>query len=167
MEATLEVVKEHFKNAKEVICLYNGDTINIKNSECGVIYEAALSEDYWIDVKGHRGESVLLYDSDNHNYAKIVSTIESKAEESNSKFKKIGNSIVDLLDYKNKKYGESALEPINIFTGKSLVGQRLDDKISRVKNSPKLQKNDIADIIGYLILVCKENDWEDFSEFKD
>lgn len=84
-----------------------------------------------------------------------------------SKFKKIGDSIVDLLDYKNQKYGESALQPLNIFSGKSLVGQRLDDKISRVKNNPKLQKNDIADIIGYLILVCKENGWEDFSEFKD
>lgn len=86
---------------------------------------------------------------------------------SNSDFKQITDSISDLLDYKNKKYGNSALEPLNIFTNKCKVGQRLDDKLARVKNSSELKKNDVADLIGYLILTCKENNWTNFDEFKD
>lgn len=84
-----------------------------------------------------------------------------------SEFKKITDSISSLLDYKNMKYGNSALEPLSIFQGKTKVGQRIDDKLARVKNNESLQKNDVADIIGYLILVCKENNWNNFDEFKD
>lgn len=82
-------------------------------------------------------------------------------------FNKITDSIADLLKYKNAKYGNSALNPIKVFEGKSKVGQRIDDKLSRVINSDKLAKNDIADLLGYMILVCEENGWDDFSEFKD
>ena len=30
-------------------------------------------------------------------------------------------------------------------------------KLARVKNSDKLRKNDVADIIGGLMLLCKDN----------
>ena len=82
-------------------------------------------------------------------------------------FKKITDSIADLLLYKNIKYGNAALEPMDIFQGKCKVGQRLDDKIARVKNNAELQKNDIADLIGYLALVCVEKEWDNFDEFMD
>lgn len=82
-------------------------------------------------------------------------------------FKKITDSISELLDYKNEKYGSSALEPLNIFQGKCKVGQRLDDKLARVKNNDVLSKNDVADLIGYLVLTCAEKGWNDFNEFKD
>ena len=82
-------------------------------------------------------------------------------------FKKITDSIADLLLYKNIKYGNAALEPMDIFQGKCKVGQRLDDKIARVKNNAELQKNDIADLIGYLALVCVEKGWDNFDEFMD
>ena len=90
-------------------------------------------------------------------------------EEVSSKpdFKKITDSIADLLLYKNIKYGNAALEPMDIFQGKCKVGQRLDDKIARVKNNAELQKNDIADLIGYLALVCVEKEWNNFDEFMD
>lgn len=87
--------------------------------------------------------------------------------EAPNEFKEITNSICDLLEYKNKKYGNSALEPLNIFTNKCKVGQRLDDKLARIKNSNDLKKNDVVDLIGYLILTCKENNWTNFDEFKD
>jgi hypothetical protein len=77
------------------------------------------------------------------------------------------NNLADLLKYKNTKYGNSALEPLEIFGNKCKVGTRLDDKISRVKNSNELKKNDIADLIGYLTLICVENNWSNFDEFKD
>jgi len=83
-------------------------------------------------------------------------------------FGKILSSINSLLEYKNEKYGNAALEPLGIFEGKCKVGQRLDDKLARVKNSKgDLKKNDVADLIGYLTLVCKEKGWENFDEFKD
>tara|TARA_R110002050_G_scaffold228195_1_gene363822 strand:+ start:471 stop:743 length:273 start_codon:yes stop_codon:yes gene_type:complete len=83
------------------------------------------------------------------------------------KFEKILVSINSLLEYKNKKYGNAALEPLNIFQGKCKVGQRLDDKLARVKNGNELKKNDVADLLGYLTLVCVEKGWENFDEFKD
>jgi len=82
-------------------------------------------------------------------------------------FKTVTDSIADLLKYKNLKYGNAALEPMEIFEGKTKVGQRLDDKLARVKNGEDLKKNDIADLIGYLTLVCVENGWDNFDEFKD
>lgn len=87
--------------------------------------------------------------------------------EAPSDFKQITDSIASLLQYKNEKYGNSALEPLNVFQGKCKVGQRLDDKLARVKNNTTLQKNDVSDLIGYLFLVCKENNWTNFDEFKD
>jgi hypothetical protein len=88
-------------------------------------------------------------------------------EDSSPDFKKITDSIAELLIYKNIKYGNAALKPMNIFQGKCKVGQRLDDKLARVKNNAELQKNDVADLIGYLTLVCVEKEWDSFDEFKD
>jgi len=79
-------------------------------------------------------------------------------------FHEILRSVGDVLTEKNKRYGSSALNPIKVFEGKSMVGQRADDKISRIKNSDVLRKNDICDLIGYLTLMCKENGWTDFSD---
>ncbi len=85
----------------------------------------------------------------------------------NNNFQTITDSIASLLEYKNEKYGNPALEPLNIFSNKCKTGQRLDDKLARIKNSDKLKKNDVVDLIGYLILTCKENNWTNFDEFKD
>lgn len=103
----------------------------------------------------------------------------------------VGLSTVDLLLYKNKKYGDSALHPINVFNKQNAqdsIGSRLDDKLSRlIENSDltkkekktfvklfsrvmggsKLRKNDVSDMIGYLILLCCSMKWTTFEEFKD
>ena len=84
-----------------------------------------------------------------------------------SSFERISKGIADLLTYKNNQYGNAVLEPLSIFEGKAKAGHRLDDKLSRVKNSNELRKNDIVDIIGYLYLICEENQWYSFEEFKD
>jgi hypothetical protein len=60
--------------------------------------------------------------------------------------------------------------PINVFSkSDALTGLlgRLDDKIARIKNSPELRKNDVADCIGYLTLLCVSKGWTNFDEFKD
>jgi len=65
------------------------------------------------------------------------------------------SQIEEILIEKNKRYGNSALKPINVFykgdaTNSILI--RLDDKVSRIKNSPTLRKNDLFDLLGYLYL---------------
>jgi hypothetical protein len=80
------------------------------------------------------------------------------------------DSLKDLLTYKNEKYGNSALEPLKFFSkleSDSALKVRLDDKLSRIRNAEDLRKNDIADLIGYLTLLCISRGWTDFSEFKD
>jgi hypothetical protein len=72
-----------------------------------------------------------------------------------------------MLQAKNKNYGESALKPLDIFAKHHSYGSRLDEKLARVKNSDKLRKNDVADIIGGLMLLCKDNNWDDFDDLID
>lgn len=82
-------------------------------------------------------------------------------------FVNITNALAMLLNYKNKQYGNSALEPVSIFTGKCKSGQRIDDKLARVKNSTEIRKNDLVDLMGYFVLICKEKGWDNFDEFMD
>ena len=66
--------------------------------------------------------------------------------------------IRELLISKNIKYGNSALEPIGIFSKldpKEGLLIRIDDKLKRIKNG-SLEKDDedvINDLIGYLVLL--------------
>lgn len=64
--------------------------------------------------------------------------------------------IRDLLLDKNRKYGDSAVNPARIFSKASAQEQilvRIDDKINRIKNRQNDEDEDvILDLIGYLIL---------------
>lgn len=85
----------------------------------------------------------------------------------------ICKAISDVLIDKNKKYGNSALKPINVFykgdnTNSILI--RLDDKLSRIKNNKEdIRVNDICDTIGYLVLllVAKGVKIKDIEKLKD
>lgn len=80
------------------------------------------------------------------------------------------NSLNHLLQEKNKNYGDAALTPLGIFNKNSATDGiliRLDDKLQRVKNSDILRKNDIADLMGYLTLLCVEKEWTNFDELID
>jgi hypothetical protein len=67
--------------------------------------------------------------------------------------------VKELLLEKNKKYGDSALNPCRIFSKASSVEQilvRIDDKLSRIQKGAGLLANDedvLMDLIGYLILL--------------
>ena len=79
------------------------------------------------------------------------------------KIKQVINSLEQTLLEKNKRYGNSALEPINIFCkldASNGIQQRLDDKLMRIKNSEQLRKNDVFDLMGYLVLLAVANDWK-------
>lgn len=77
-------------------------------------------------------------------------------EEFTQKREEVIKGFVDMLVEKNNRYGNSALDPIHIFYKGSATNSieiRLDDKISRIMNSGKTNKNDMSDILGYLILL--------------
>ena len=44
---------------------------------------------------------------------------------------------------------------------------RLDDKLSRIANADELRKNDTVDLLGYLVLLCVANGWNDFTDLID
>lgn len=80
------------------------------------------------------------------------------------------NSMREFLLEKNRRYGDSALHPKRMFSKATTDEQilvRLDDKISRIQNSDELRKNDIADMLGYLTLLCVSKRWTDFSDLLD
>lgn len=64
--------------------------------------------------------------------------------------------ITNMLVRKNAQYGDSALEPISIFSSgltSDRLAVRIDDKISRyITNSPGDTEDTVLDLIGYLIL---------------
>ena len=90
------------------------------------------------------------------------------------KIHEILGAMIDLLLYKNQKYGDSAINPKKIFykgdsTNSILI--RLDDKIGRVMSNTeeKPRVNDVCDIIGYctLLLISMGVTAEDIAKFKD
>lgn len=65
-------------------------------------------------------------------------------------------SVAERLIEKNKKYGNSAIQPQRIFSRADPIEQinvRIDDKLSRIKNQQVNEDEDAEfDLIGYLIL---------------
>ena len=70
---------------------------------------------------------------------------------------RITATISDMLIEKNNSYGNSALDPIQVFADYDPVSQilvRIDDKLSRIKRGNEFPGDDtINDLIGYLILL--------------
>ena len=69
---------------------------------------------------------------------------------------KVCDEIKAFLVDKNRKYGDSALNPIRIFSTASTIEQlnvRLDDKLSRIVRGKGKEDEDVEkDMIGYLVL---------------
>ena len=67
------------------------------------------------------------------------------------------DNIKNMLIEKNKSYGDSALDPIRLFSKASSDEQikiRIDDKLSRISRGSEFYgDNDLDDLIGYLILL--------------
>lgn len=66
------------------------------------------------------------------------------------------DALKHLLLKKNESYGNSAAEPINIFSKASAIEQinvRIDDKLKRLRDGQEFENEDTEqDLIGYLIL---------------
>jgi hypothetical protein len=91
--------------------------------------------------------------------------------ETQKKIQQVTESMCRLLIEKNRRYGDAALSPKNIFS-KFPAGEaikiRLDDKLGRIMaNGGEPRKNDFSDLIGYLVFFCALQGWTDFSDLLD
>ena len=79
--------------------------------------------------------------------------------ETELKISGICDDIKELLIHKNRKYGDSALNPCRVFSKASATEQllvRIDDKLNRIMQGAGLLAEDedvVNDLIGYLILL--------------
>jgi len=86
------------------------------------------------------------------------------------KIKITGQEVIDLLIEKNESYGDSALEPANVFADGSAIDNlcaRIDDKLMRIKTQGfrGYGEDNVKDLIGYLILLkIAINDEEEDNE---
>lgn len=77
---------------------------------------------------------------------------------------RVTGKIADLLIAKNKAYGDSALNPVRIFSKASRIEQlnvRIDDKISRIQRGTDFGDEDtVRDLCGYLLmlLIARESE---------
>lgn len=68
------------------------------------------------------------------------------------------DAIKSMLLEKNRKYGDSALNPVRIFSTAGPAEQikvRIDDKISRLRAMRAVEDDEdvLTDLIGYLVLL--------------
>lgn len=77
----------------------------------------------------------------------------------------IADKCIELAEFlieKNRKYGNSALKPIRVFSKASMLEQikvRMDDKINRIRNEQTDEDEDVYwDLAGYLILYMVARD---------
>ena len=82
---------------------------------------------------------------------------EKTAEIFESSVQLVLDEIKQMLLEKNRKYGNSALSPVRVFSKANNVEQikvRIDDKLSRLASGQSDEDEDvIRDIMGYLVLL--------------
>lgn len=78
--------------------------------------------------------------------------------------RQVTNEIADMLIEKNASYGNSALDPVRVFSRADPMEQiyvRIDDKLSRIKRGSAYKSEDtINDLIGYLVIMKVKNRME-------
>ena len=131
----ISMLEENEDNRKDILSQigfdlpWHVDTLTYKYLICTFIFERLL------DGK-ERYTSIEFF---KHDISEIIDKIEST------------------LLMKNLEYGNSALEPLRIFSNASPIEQinvRLDDKLSRMLNDCEktIKEDTVFDFIGYLIL---------------
>lgn len=86
----------------------------------------------------------------------VVSILEEFAGGAQSDFAAKVYQIANMLVAKNASYGNSALDPVRIFSRASALEQlrvRIDDKLSRIARGTEVPNEDtVDDLLGYLVL---------------
>jgi hypothetical protein len=101
------------------------------------------------------------------NFHRVEGNVFSKPEltQTQKEIEVICDELKAMLIDKNNSYGNSALDPVRIFSKSDNIEQlrvRIDDKISRFARGNEFPgDNDIDDLLGYLVLlkVAHRNNW--------
>ena len=87
------------------------------------------------------------------------------------KIKEKCQQLEELLVRKNDAYGDSALEPMGVFSSANAstgIKIRLDDKLKRIANAGLVEDTEdtLIDIAGYIILlmIAKDNESNDIQK---
>ena len=105
-----------------------------------------------------RSQLIELYYDDDYRVVGCNQAIETpQAKSPQDAIIETCDSIKELLLEKNRKYGNSALNPCRVFSKADSVEQlkvRIDDKLNRIKNEQNDEDEDVVkDLIGYLVLL--------------
>lgn len=102
-------------------------------------------------------ESDTKYFSEKLDQVAMANTEDKTTTRFISDLEKVLNNIHQTLVKKNKSYGDSALNPVRIFSkcdSSEGIKVRIDDKLSRLMNgSSFIGDNDVDDLLGYLVLL--------------
>ena len=78
---------------------------------------------------------------------------------SQKEIRQVMDEVTELVLSKNRQYGDSALDPINIFAkgdATQLIRVRIDDKLNRLiqgDDSIEADEDIVKDLMGYLCLL--------------
>lgn len=90
-------------------------------------------------------------------FARNLKSKTVKNSEFHEQIETLSQEIVEMLSRKNRKYGNSALKPVRIFSKSENTEQikvRIDDKLSRISSAQDDEDEDVLfDLIGYLMLL--------------
>ena len=79
------------------------------------------------------------------------------SRETEKSIERVMSNITEMLIAKKRAYGDSALEPVRMFSKNDNIEQlyvRIDDKLSRVQRGHEYPGDDtIFDLVGYLVLL--------------
>jgi hypothetical protein len=79
------------------------------------------------------------------------------SKQTEDSIKAVMSRIENMLIEKNRAYGDSALDPVRVFSKQDNLEQlyvRIDDKLSRIKRGHEYPGDDtISDLIGYMVLL--------------
>lgn len=70
--------------------------------------------------------------------------------------KRLCDDLAEMLVAKNAAYGNSALEPVRVFSNADTAEQlrvRLDDKLSRIARGKAAGEDVLRDVAGYVLLL--------------
>lgn len=90
----------------------------------------------------------------------IKQTLEDADNGTQQAIAEVGIALTHLLLLKNRRYGDSALQPLDIFargmTPRERMAVRMDDKLNRIRNGLGSNGGDgehpAVDLAGYLLL---------------
>jgi hypothetical protein len=83
---------------------------------------------------------------------------------------KVCDCLKEFMLEKNRRYGNSALDPCDTFgkySANDTINIYMNAKLKRIKNSDEERMNDHVDLLGYLVLKCVDKGWLDFTELLD